>query len=146
MARITLHYRDLESAFDFVSAAAPNEHAAYIALDDGRIHWVSEHGEIDEPVPDDLDQEGRYIEVPHKYDLDLGNRLALRFAEAFFPEHHDEVDGLFRRKGAYARFKQWLEEEAELEQWYRFEAESTRRALLEWCEENDIAVVGSDPE
>ena len=45
-----------------------------------------------------------------KNDLDLGSRLALRFADQHLPEKAaDKVYDIFRRKGAYARFKDLLE-------------------------------------
>ena len=72
---------DLSLAFDFVSSDAPLTHEAYICLDTGRIFWVSQLNPIDdEAVPDDLGASDRYLALPHKNDLDLGKRLALRFA------------------------------------------------------------------
>jgi aryl carrier-like protein len=50
----------------------------------------------------------------------------------------------FRRRGAYARFKELLAAEGCLEEWYEFEAESTDRALREWCNANAIHVAEGD--
>jgi hypothetical protein len=136
---IAIKYDDLSAAFDFVSFAVPMEHRAYVSLDTGKIYWVSETNPIDEEdLPEDLDTSDRYIEVPHKNDLDLGNNLALRFVEEQLPSRRADVGHFFRRRGAYARFKNLLTAEGCLEKWYAFEAESTERALRQWCHANEI--------
>jgi len=138
----TVKYSDLSMAYDFVSVGSPMEHRAYVSLDTGAIHWVSESNPIEEDeLPDDLEASERYIAIPHKNDLDLGNRLAFRFVEERLPSRHTDVATLFRRRGAYARFKELLAAAGCLEEWYTFEAESTERALREWCQVNGIHLV-----
>ena len=139
-------YEDLASAFDFVSFGARMEHHAYISLDTGAIYWVSESNPLDEVVPDDLETSDRYIAVPHKNDLDLGNRLALDFVATELPDQYARVHGFFRHRGAYGRFKELLAAEGCLEKWYAFEAESTARALKNWCSENEIEITEDDGE
>jgi hypothetical protein len=51
------------------------------------------------------------------------------------------VDGFFRHKSAYARFKDVLESEGLLEKWYNFEAEFTEKTLRDWYAENDIRII-----
>lgn len=136
---VTIKYDDSSAAFDFVSFAAPMEHRAYVSLDTGAIYWISQTSPIDEEdLPDDLDTSDRYIAVPHKNELDLGNNLALRFVEEQLPDRYANVVDFFRRRGAYARFKELLSAEKCLEKWYAFEAESTERALRHWCKANEI--------
>ena len=135
-------YDDLSAAFDFVSFAAPMEHHAYISINTGTIYWISELNPLDEEVPEDLETSDRYIPIPHKNDLDLGSDLALRFAEAELPDRYNSVAQLFRHRGAYARFKELLASEGSLDKWYAFEAESTERALRDWCTANAISVIG----
>jgi hypothetical protein len=136
---VTIRYDDLSAAFDFVSFAAPMEHRAYVSLDTGATYWISETNPIEEEdLPDDLDTSDRYIAVPHKNELDLGNTLALRFVEEQLPGRYADVEDFFRRRGAYARFKELLAAEGCLEKWYAFEAQSTERALRDWCKANDI--------
>jgi hypothetical protein len=137
---VTVKYSDLSAAFDFVSFAAPMEHRAYISVDTGAIYWVSEGDSLEEEVPDDLETSDQYIAIPHKNDLDLGSTLALRFAEDELPDLYARVEGFFRHRGAYARFKELLAAEHRLDQWYAFEAESTERAVTNWCTENAIMV------
>jgi len=139
---VTISYDDLSEAFDFVSFAAPFEHRALVSLDTGAIHWISETGPIDEEeLPEDLETSDRYIEIPHKNDLDLGTNLALRFAEEQLPHLYSSVVDCFRRRGAYARFKEILAGEGCLDKWYAFEADCTERALREWCAANQILLI-----
>lgn len=141
---VTIQFDDLSAAFDFVSFAAPFEHRAFVSLDTGAIHWVSETNPIDEEdLPDDLETSDRYIAIPHKNELDLGNNLALRFVEEQLPKRYADVENFFRHRGAYARFKELLATERCLEKWYAFEAESTERALRDWCKTNEIHLAES---
>ena len=119
------------------------EHHAYVSLETGAIYWVSELNPLEEEVPDDLGESDRYLAIPHKNDLDLGSNLALRFAAEELPESYSRVDGFFLHRGAYRRFKEFLTAAGCLDKWYAFEAESTDRALRNWCDENDIQVVES---
>jgi hypothetical protein len=138
---VAVKYEDLSAAFDFVSSAAPMEHHAYISIDTGTIHWISELNPLEEEVPEDLETSDRYIAIPHKNDLDLGRDLALRFVAVELSDRHNMVAQFFRHRGAYARFKELLASEGSLDKWYAFEAESTERALRDWCTANDISVV-----
>ena len=136
---VTVKYEDLSTAFDFVSFGAPMGHRAYISLDTGAIYWVSEADAIEEEeLPADLETSDRYIEIPHKNDLDLGSELALRFAQERLPHRYAAAESIFRHRGAYARFKELLAAEGCLEEWYAFEKEATERALREWCKVNEI--------
>jgi hypothetical protein len=136
---VTVKYKDLSTAFDFVSFGAPMEHRAYLSLDTGAIYWVSEADAIEEEeLPADLETSDRYIEIPHKNDLDLGSQLALRFAEEHLPHRYTAAESIFRHRGAYARFKELLATEGCIEEWYAFENEATERALREWCRVNEI--------
>ena len=139
-----MKYEDLSAAFDFVSFAAPMEHQAYISIDTGTIYWISEVNPLEEEIPEDLETSDRYIAIPHKNDLDLGSDLARRFTAEALPGLNNRVEQFFRHRGAYARFKELLASEGCLDKWYAFEAESTERALRNWCTENDINVIGNE--
>ncbi|MGH8564836.1 MAG: hypothetical protein ACREXW_12405 [Gammaproteobacteria bacterium] len=129
---------DLSMAFEFVGAAPRCENNAYISLDTGEIFWTSELNPMDEDLPDDLETSDRYLAVPHKTDLDLGKRLALRFAAREVPGCYDQVAGFFRREDAYARFKALLDSKGALDRWHAYEAESIEQALRAWCAENGL--------
>lgn len=82
---VTVTSDDLLAAFEFVGSAQPMENNAYICLDTGKIYWTSELQAVDEDVPDDLEASDRYIAIPHKKDLDLGQNVALRFVAQELP-------------------------------------------------------------
>ena len=141
---MAVKYEELSAAFDFVSFGAPMEHRAYISMDTGTIYWISDMNPLDEEVPDDLEDSDRYIAIPHKNDLNLGSELALRFAAEELPDLYTRIDGVFRHRGAYARFKALLTAEGYLDKWYAFEAECTERALKDWCAANHIELIPDD--
>ena len=124
-------FEDLLDAFEFVSAGQPMEHEAYLCIETGVIFYHSEFGDNEEPVPDDIDDAEKYLALPHKNDLDLGMRLALRFAEEYLVDVVDDVHQLFRHKGAYGRFKNLVERHR-----------SRKEKLRHWCEDNEIEVQG----
>jgi len=139
---VTVKYDELSEAFDFVSFAGPMEHQAYIDRTTGKIYWVSEA--VEDELPEDFDESDRYIAIPHKNDLDLGASLVLRFASESLPDQYGRIEGFFRKRGAYARFKELLAAQGRLEQWYAFELKCTEMALKRWCEENDVTIIDAD--
>jgi hypothetical protein len=137
---VKVKHEELLTAFEFVSIAGPWTNDAYISLETGQIHWISEDLDADEELPADIDDSDRYIAVPNKHDLDLGTRLVKRFADQKWPERFETIQAIFRHRGAYARFRELLAQGGRLEQWRQFEADATARALDEWCAENGIEV------
>ncbi len=57
--------------------------------------------DLDEELPEDIEDESIYVPVPHKYDLNLGKNLALTFAEEQLADSYDTVSNIFRQRGAY---------------------------------------------
>jgi hypothetical protein len=39
---------------------------AYLSLDTGEIFWISDFGDDEQEIPEDLETSDRYIEVPQK--------------------------------------------------------------------------------
>ena len=136
--RIPVSYADLLNAFDWVSAGPPLENAAFIDRETGTTHLTSTIMELEEEVPEDLDDATRYIAVPHKVDLHLGKSLALEFTDETLPDSYAVVARFFSKRGAYARFKDLLDRKGLLQSWYDYEAAAVERALREWSEENGI--------
>ncbi|MEZ5615902.1 MAG: UPF0158 family protein [Rhodocyclaceae bacterium] len=134
-------YSELLDAFEFVSFGPPLEHCAFIDPDTGAIYCLSSEMQTEEERPDDLETSDRYIQVPHKNDLTLGRDLALSFAAEEIPGEHETIAALFRKKGAYARFKGLLDARNLLERWYAFESRETEKALRLWCLENGIELI-----
>jgi hypothetical protein len=135
---MTIKYTEIEDAFSFVSSAPPCENAAYLNRQTGETYFESGMGDSDE-LPDDIDDGEKYIEIPHKFDLDLGNELAHDFAAVRLPADLNAVNDIFsNRKGAFSRFKRLLENRNKLEEWYQYEQQRTEQALREWCKDNNI--------
>jgi hypothetical protein len=128
---------DLQLAFEFVSSGGMGENEAYLDRQSGKIYWHSEFADNDEELPDDIDDE-KYIAIPDKRDLDLGQPLVLEFTREFLPDDCDEVRHLFSRRGAYRRYKELLVQRGALERWYDFSNKAEEAALRKWCAENGI--------
>ena len=134
-----MKYSDIEDAFQFVSSAQPFEHSAYLKKETLETYYVSEMGDSDE-LPGDLEENDNYVGIPHKNDLDLGLNLVLSFISAKLPNELEKVRGIFRSRGAYARFKDLLEQKGQLEVWYEYEKKATEEALREWCKESGVTL------
>ena len=135
---VTVIFRDLLDAYEFVSSSAQYESNAFVNLDTGAVFCTSNAIELDDEPPEDLETSDRYLAIPHKNDLDLGRRLVMTFADDELPNEVRKVAEIFSRKGAYGRFKDLLEYQGKLECWYAYEAKETEAALRAWCEENGI--------
>lgn len=116
------------------------EHEAYLCVATGVIHYHTEFGDDEEPLPDDVSDTEKYIAIPHKNDLGLGKLLALKFAGEVIPDALDGVHDIFHRKGAYRRFKNLLDRRGVLQRWYEFEAATQKEALRDWCKDSGIEV------
>ncbi|MGO9236875.1 MAG: hypothetical protein ACLP4V_23410 [Methylocella sp.] len=130
--------KDIQEAFEFVSAGGSDEHQAFLCKQSGKVYCHSELCDDLDILPDDIDDSEKFIQIPDKRELDLGKPLALDFAREFLPGDFDEVRQFFSRRGAYARFKELLNRRGALDQWYDFEAKAEERALRMWCELNSI--------
>jgi hypothetical protein len=130
-------YDTIEEAFLFVSGAAPFERTAVVHRKTGETFYASLMSDYDE-LPEDLDESDDYVGIPHKNDLDLGKPLVMDFVRSQCPEEVDRILTIFSRRGAYGRFKDLLEQNGLLDEWYVFEQQRTHQALLHWCEENSI--------
>jgi hypothetical protein len=133
---VSVSYGELSDAFEFVSSGGQFENQAYICINTGTIYFVSSIADLDEEVPDDVETSDNYINVPHKNDLDLGRNLVFAFVEKELPTQLDTLENIFRRKGAYGRFKHMLQSYGLVDKWYEFEASAVNRALREWCRDS----------
>jgi hypothetical protein len=138
---MSIQFSDVLDLFELVNFGSPFGHEAYICKASGKTHFYSEYGDNEEELPDDISDE-KYLAIPHKNELNLGNKLAFAFIQEYLPTEHEKVRSIFHHKGAYARFKSLLEKAGKIEEWYIFEAGLTEQALREWCAEQDIEVSG----
>jgi hypothetical protein len=128
-------------AYSFVSDTYDIDAAAYVCRKTGKIFWESSELDDEFEVPDDIGDSRLYAMVPDKRDLDLGIRLVFQFVERQIPEHSDRVSGIFRRRCAYGRYKDFLYDHGKLEAWYTFENSATERVLREWAENEGFTIV-----
>lgn len=112
--------------FLFVSSAPQYENTAYLNKETGKAYYVSSLGDSDE-LPDDLEENEKYINVPHKNELNLGRNLVFDFISGNLPDEVNRVRGFFGRQGAYARLKDLLETKGQLDAWYEFWSERISR-------------------
>jgi uncharacterized protein UPF0158 len=131
-------FDDLLTAYEWVSSADPLENEAYVSRATGQILWSSSITDVEEELPEDIEDGRVYLAVPHKHDLDLGRELAFRFVEEHLPDSRGVVFEFFRKRGAYSRFKSLLEQRNQLENWYKYEESAVEEGLREWCRENGL--------
>ncbi|MEX0962488.1 MAG: UPF0158 family protein [Pseudohongiellaceae bacterium] len=134
----TIDYKELEMALDFVSGGIITSAAAYISRDTGKIFWES--SELEEELPQDIESPELYVQVPMKHELDLGKPLALKFAIKHLSDSYRAIEEIFQSRGAYSRFKSFLESNGCLEDWYEFEDASVRAALTEWADSEGFKI------
>lgn len=141
---LSLDFSEIRNAFEFVSSGSRDENNAYVCKKTGVIYWTSTTLDLEEEVPKDLETSFDYVEVPHKNELKLGQSLALTFIDQTLPDEYNFVASLFRKRGAYRRFKDMLKYQGLLEKWYAFEEQASDDALLVWCEENEIKLIDKE--
>jgi len=133
-------WNELVLAFEFVGTGSTHENQVFLCKQTGELYWRSDWSDDLDQLPDDIDDAEKYIQIPHKRELDLGKPLVFGFVGQFLPDDYDEVQRIFRRKGAYPRFKELLARRGALDQWYAFESKAEEEALRGWCELNSIEV------
>lgn len=138
---LSVNFTEIRNAFEFVGSGSPSQHHAYIHKDTGVIYWTSSIIELEEEVPNDLATSENYIEIPHKNSLKLGQSLALSFIDQELPHEYNFVASLFRKRGAYRRFKDMLQYQGLLEKWYAFEERASDDALIAWCLQHEIMLI-----
>jgi len=135
---------DLELAHMFADAAGTLGGGAYLDRETGAFHYIGdEWSGQDDPnaEPEEFDLSDRYLRVPGKRELDLGNVLVYDFAATRLPDDYDRVRDMFRHRGAYRRFKEFLEHQDLLEAWQDYEHSKTLEALREWAQDKGIEIV-----
>jgi hypothetical protein len=132
-------FDDLLTAYEWVSSS-PDDSKAFVSRVTGNVHWSSSTMDLDEELPEDIEDGSAYVVVPNKHDLNLGKGLALAFAEEQLADSYQTIAEFFRKRGAYGLFKEFLERKGCLEAWYDFEAKATELALREWAAEEGLSI------
>jgi hypothetical protein len=136
-----IKFCDIELAFEYVSSAPETSNTAVLCKKTGEIFYASDYDDEDE-IADEVYDRDDCLEIPHKNDLDLGRNLVFEFVEQYLPGDFERVRQIFRRRGAYGRYKNLLEDRDYLKKWYDYENTRQTETLREWCEEHEITVIG----
>ena len=137
---VKMKYGDIEMAFFHVCGDSRGMNCALLDRSKGKFYFSCDLlGEDD--IPDSLREDDTAVEMPHKNDLDLGQSLIFKFVDLNVPDEYDYVSRIFRKRGAYSRYKDFLESKGLLEEWYKFENDEQEKALREWCKEENIELV-----
>ena len=141
-----VNFQEILTAFEFVDMSGGlGAFEAVLCRRTGKIYSRSEFPdwqELNDEMPDDVEDDEKYIAIPDKRELGLGKPLALDFAREFLPNDFDEVRYMFNKRGGYKKFRALLIRRNVLDSWYDFESKTTEKALREWCELNEIEVAG----
>jgi hypothetical protein len=138
---MAIKFSDIEHAFIYVSSAPMTAKTAILCKETGEIFYASDYDDENQ-IPEEIYFREDCIEIPHRNDLDLGRNLVSEFVEQYMPEDFERVREILRRKGAYGKYKDLLEDRNILQKWYDFENARQTETLREWCEDNEIALNG----
>jgi hypothetical protein len=137
---------DITSAFEFANTSGSiGEFLAFVCKRTGKIYYrtdFSDDEEMNDELPDDIDDEEKYVALPDKRELGLGKPMVLDFAREFLPDDFDDVRYFFSKRGAYPKFKALLARRGAIDRWHAFEAKATEQALRDWCALHEIEIVG----
>lgn len=78
-------FDEIQNAFSFVSSDEYGMNRAVLCFDNCEIYLHSKMGTFDELDEDKFDCDN-FVVIPHKNDLDLGQRLVFDFAEQHLPD------------------------------------------------------------
>ena len=140
---MSIKFSDIEHAFLYVSPAPMDTNYAILCKETEEIYYKSEYWDDEEDeIPEDIYEREDCVAIPHKNELDLGRDLVFEFVKEHLPGDFERVRSIFRKRGAYGRYKDLLEDRGFLKKWYDFENARQTETLREWCEVNEIKLEG----
>ncbi|HEM4858720.1 TPA: hypothetical protein U1147_001204 [Streptococcus suis] len=108
----------------------------YLSVGEFRIE--SREG-LEEEIEEDVT--GRFVRLPTYYDFNAYIFMELYISDLTDGDLSGRLSRAIRGRGAFRRFKNELERCDRLEEWYAFETQCYKELVLEWCQENKIAIV-----
>jgi len=130
-----------EAYYDFQSDVLD----AYVVINKRTGELLMNSSEMDMAQVDEAEARGvdvhgpDWISPPDKLELGLGGRrVALEFTAEHLPDDLDRVNEYFHSRGAYRRFKDFLDLREKGAAWHEFENARTEAALRAWCADNGI--------
>lgn len=135
---------DLVAALDWAGHTG-SDRMAFVCRNTGRIVRTSDTDFDDAgaslgDVPADLDDPQRYAILPSYRDLQLGKRLAVRFAQAHAPQIIEDAHACFASAGARERFEALMDAAGQRDAWHAHETAAVEAALLAWTEEEGLTL------
>ncbi|HGK7343872.1 TPA: hypothetical protein ACJ51Y_000290 [Streptococcus suis] len=94
---------------------------------------------LEEEIEEDV--AGRFVGLPTYYDFNPYTFMELYISDLTDGDLSDRLSRAIRGRGAFRRFKNELERCDRLEDWYVFETQCYKELVLDWCQENEIAIV-----
>lgn len=138
-----INFATLLDAYESANFGEPGSASAFVSTKTGETYLYFEDGD-NEGLPEDLDESPEYILLPDKTDLDLGQRLVWEFVCDRLPDQEGRVRDMFRGRGAYRRFKDFLASCDLLEAWYAHQSARTREELIAWCQRKGLEIHHAD--
>lgn len=130
-------YQDIEDAILFSDAIFTDGGAYYDPTRDAVYLKGSDLEEDQNNIPDDVNWEACIL-IPGGKQLDLGRALVERFVTETRPDDLELVRHFFARRGAYRRFRNWVEGVGLLDIWHAYRGRAEHDTLLAWCAEHKI--------
>ncbi|EJN13068.1 hypothetical protein PMI42_03685 [Bradyrhizobium sp. YR681] len=138
-------FGDILQAFEFADVSGGMEGCrAFVCRQTGKIYYQFEDDDLqelkDDELPDDIENETKYLPVPNSHGLDLGKPLVLAFVREHLPSDLDQVRFIFSKRGAYENFKTLLSRRRAIDDWHDYRNQATERALRDWCKLHSIEI------
>ncbi|KRP96545.1 MULTISPECIES: hypothetical protein [Bradyrhizobium] len=138
-------FGDILQAFEFADISGVVECRTFVCRQTGKIYYQFDQDDLqeleDDELPDDIEDETKYLQIPNSRDLDLGKPLVIAFVREFLPNDLDDVRYIFSKRGAYQKFKGLLSRRGAIDAWHDYRNKARERALRDWCEIQAIEIV-----
>ena len=86
------------------------------------------------------DDEGRYIALPSRFDIDEYQMME-KFALSVDEKISSRIFAALKGKGAFRRFKNMVARFGIEQEWHRFRDKKYKELSIDWCESNDIEYI-----
>lgn len=137
--------KELVDAFETASLASRGDIQALLDKASGKIYFHAPDDDSGcwDALPEDADNAEKYLLLPHKDELVYEKTLIFRFVGQHCPAQQvEEVEAIFRRKGAYGNYRRFLDRNGLLDHWYAFRDAHIQAAFLAWCQDNGLKFNG----
>ena len=106
-------FGDILQAFEFADVnGGMGQCRTFVCRQTGKIYYRFDEDELqelqDDDLPDDIEDDAKYLKIPNTRDLGLGKPLVIAFAREALPNDLDDVRHIFGKRGAYQKFKTLL--------------------------------------